>query len=170
MLALVALTVAAVAASACGFLAPAGVMPDRGMEPVGPRIELGPVRTFGAGDVAGLGDAPMVFFETRDGWCLESPQGGSCAGGGGLPTQGFTGFGGTEGPDRTCIEAMTGKDVVELVVDTGDGTTTRLPPLPGSADAPVNVFAACWAAALPFEQITAEAFGADGQPIGTNGR
>jgi hypothetical protein len=104
----------AVATAACGFLGPGmgpGMAPGDGMEAVGPRFELGPVRTFGADQQDGAGQR-MVFFQTRDGWCIET-------------------------------DSM------------------------GSEQAPVNVFAACWATGISPEQLTAEAFDADGELIGT---
>lgn len=159
----------AVTATACGFLGPGmgpGMAPGGDMEAVGPRFELGPVRTFGADQQDGAGQR-MVFFETRDGWCIETDSMGSCTGGAGLPTEGMEGFGASHGPEGTCIETVTGKDVVEIAVDTGDGIVTRLPPLQGSEQAPVNVFAACWATVVSPEQLTAEAYDADGEVIGT---
>ena len=136
--------VLAVTCSACVFLPGAGGPPHvMDNEPVGPRHELGPVPRF---TDAGREPGHMLeFFETRDGWCLEGPNGGSCAGGGGLPQEGFDGgISGSEGADGTCFEAMTGHDVVELRVETGDGQWATLPPLAGGEDAPVRVFAACW--------------------------
>lgn len=163
--------VVAVICSACGILPgmgpDVGGAPDGGMDPVGPRFELGPVPRF---TDAGREPGHMLeFFETRDGWCLEGPQGGSCAGGGGgLPTEGFQGVSGSEGDEGTCMETIAGHDVVELRVETADGRWATLPPLAGSEDAPVRVFAACWSRGVRFDQLSVEARGADGEVIGTH--
>ncbi|MBW3620539.1 MAG: hypothetical protein KY461_09855 [Actinobacteria bacterium] len=135
-------------------------------EPVGPRHEFGPVPRF---TDEGREDGHLVvFFETRDGWCLESSQGGSCAGGDiGLPTEGFQGVSGSEGGDGTCMETIAAHDVVELRVETGDGRWVTLPPLAGGDAAPVQVFAACWSRGVRFDQLSVEARGADGEVIGT---
>lgn len=132
---------------------------------VGPKFEFGPVPTFAdeAWEVAN-----PAFYRTGDGWCTEFGGGMSCAGGTDteLPT-GFTGFGGTWGPDETCIEAVTGNEVVRLEVVPADAPVVTLHPLGGSEAAPVNMFAACWRPAFPIDDITAEAFDADGESLGS---
>lgn len=157
----------AVTTSACVLVPGMGGAPEMDTAPVGPRIELGPVPTFHDDGTAEPGHR-VTFFQTRDGWCTESRNGGSCSGGGGIPTEGFSGLSGSEGPDGTCFETVTGKDVVELRVETPDGRWTTLPPLAGSEEAPVAVFAACWSRQIPFDDLVVEARGADGEVVGTH--
>ena len=142
---------------ACGVLPGIGpgMGPGDGMEQVGPRFELGPVPVFGA-EGAREGGQSVSFFQTRDGWCFESDGGGMCSGGGGALPGEFTGVGGSENDEETCVQAVTGKQVRRLRVRPGDREPALLPPLAGSEAAPVNVFMACWRPPLPFDDIHAE--------------
>ncbi len=164
---LVLVAVLATALSGCGFLAemaPGGVGGPMDVARVGPRIVLGAVPIVG--DPA-RDRGQMVFFQTEDGWCTEFADGMGCSGGGpGLQVpEGFSGVGGTEGPEGTCIEAVTGKGVVRIEASPRTAPSVVLAPLPGSAEAPVNAFAVCWADRVAFDDIHVRAFDADGDPI-----
>ncbi len=157
--------------SGCGFVAELlpggaegpGVGGPMDVERVGPRIVLGSVPTVG--DPA-RDQGEMVFFQTEDGWCTEFGSGMGCSGGGGMQVpEGFSGVGGTEGPEGTCIEAITGKDVVRIEASPRTAPSVVLAPLPGSAEAPVNGFAVCWADRVAFDDVHVRAFDADGDPV-----
>lgn len=143
-------------------------------DPVGPRFSLGPIPRYGA-DHQDVTDpaSTLVFFRTTSGYCTEFGSGSGCSGGGpgdGLPNPGDgVGFGGSVGGGETCIESVTAKDIVKLVVELPDDTTFPLGPLPGSAATPVNVFAACWEQDLDFEAIDAIGYRADGTEVFTLG-
>ena len=162
---LVAGAVLGAALSGCGYLAEMGR--DAAEEPgevtrVGPRVVLGVVPVVG--DPA-RDRGQLVYFRTEDGWCTEFGSGMGCSGGGPAVPEGFSGVGGSEGPEGTCIEAVTGKDVVRIEASPRTAPSVVLAPLPGSAEAPVNGFAVCWADRIAFDDIDVRAFDADGDPV-----
>lgn len=137
---------------------------DRDPARVGPEYRLGPVPSFGADPEADGGF--VVFFRTQDGWCTRHASGMTCQGGDPKLPQGFLGITSTMSDgERLCIESVTGHDVVSLRVSDGVGEAVDLEPLKGSAQAPVNVFSACWRPAIDPDTLTATAFDANGDRV-----
>ena len=159
--ALVGWLVAAALVGGCAMIPGVG----GGAQRMGPVHHLGPVPAF-AGGAPFPGTDELAFFRTRDGWCTEFAGGTGCAGGGppSLPT-GFRGFGGTSSREGTCIETLTGNEVVRIEVDPDGVDPVVLRPLGGSADAPINAFAACWGQPVALEAIEARAFDANGDEV-----